>query len=107
MVYALLTFAIAAEVAATSLLPRTAGFTALVPSLAVLAGYATSIVLLAHVVKTMPVGVTYAIWASVGTLAVVTIGATFLGQTLTGWQLVGVVMVVGGVVLLNLGGAAH
>jgi len=107
VVYVLLTLAIAAEVAATSLLPRTAGFTAVVPSLAVLAGYATSIVLLAQVVRTLPVGVTYAIWASVGTLAVVAIGATFLGQPLSGWQVVGMVLVVGGVVLLNLGGAAH
>jgi small multidrug resistance pump len=50
------------------------------------------------------VGIAYAIWSGVGTLAVVAIGAVFLGQALSTWQLAGIVLVVGGVVLLNLGG---
>jgi small multidrug resistance pump len=107
MGYLMLACAIAAEVAATSLLPRTNGFTVVLPSVLVVAGYAVSFVLLAQVVKTLPVGVAYAIWSAVGTLTVVTIGAVFLGQPITGWQGVGVAMVVGGVVLLNLGGTAH
>jgi small multidrug resistance pump len=73
----------------------------------VVAGYGVSFLLLAQVVKTLPVGVTYAIWSAVGTLAVVAIGAVFLGQPITGWQGLGMALVVGGVVLLNVGGAAH
>ncbi len=107
MVYLLLVLAIVTEVTATSLLPRTAGLTVLVPTIAVFAGYALSIFLLAHVVKSVPVGVAYAIWSSVGTMAVVGVGALFLGQTLTLAQVAGIVLVVGGVVLLNLGGVAH
>jgi small multidrug resistance pump len=104
--YLLLACAIASEIAATSLLPRTVGFTVLLPSLAVLTGYALSFVLLAQVVKTVPVGVAYAIWSGAGTAVVAGIGAVFLGQSLSGWQVVGLALVVGGVVLLQLGGSA-
>ena len=98
--------AIATEVLATSLLPRTAGFTVLWPSLVVVAGYATSFLLLAQVVKTVPVGLAYAIWSAVGTLLVLAIGATLLGQSVTLWQGVGVGLVVAGVVLIHLGGSS-
>ena len=103
--YLLLAGAIATEVLATSLLRRTAGFTVLRPSLVVVAGYAASTLLLAQVVKTVPIGLAYAIWSAVGTVLVVAIGATFLGQAVTVWQGVGVGLVVAGVVLIHLGGA--
>ena len=104
MAYLLLACAIASEIAATSLLPRTAGFTVLLPSLAVLAGYALSFELLAQVVRTVPVGVAYAIWSATGTAVVAGIGAVFLDQPLSAWQVVGLALVVAGVVLLQLGG---
>ena len=107
MGYLMLAGAIAVEVAATSSLPRTQGFTQLVPTVAVLAGYALSFVLLAQVVRTVPVGVAYAIWSAVGTVAIVLIGAAFLGQPLSVWQAAGVALVVIGVVLLHVGGTAH
>ena len=107
MVYLLLLVAIAAEVVATSMLPRTQGFTLLLPSAVAVAGYGFAAFLLALVVRSMPVGVAYAIWAGLGTLTVVVIGATFLRQPVTAWQAVGIGLIVGGVVLVNLGGAAH
>jgi small multidrug resistance pump len=107
MAYLLLACAIAAEVLATSLLGRTNGFTVLLPSVAVVAGYAVSFFLLSIVVKTVPVGIAYAIWSGVGTLAVVGIGVTLLGQPLAAWQLLGVALVVVGVVLINVGGPVH
>jgi len=107
MAYLLLACAIAAEVGATSLLGRTNGFTVLLPSAVVLTGYAISFFLLSIVVKTMPVGIAYAIWSGVGTLAVVGIGVTLLGQPLSLWQGLGVLLVVAGVVLINVGGPAH
>ena len=104
MAYLLLACAIAAEVAATSLLPRAASFTVLAPSIAVVVGYVVSFVLLARVVETVPVAVAYAIWSAAGTAAVAAIGAAFLGQSLSGWQVTGLALVVAGVVLLQLGG---
>ena len=107
MVYLLLLVAITAEVLATSILPRTHGFTAVVPSLLVVAGYTVASYLLALVVRSMSVGLAYAIWAGVGTLAVVVVGATFLGQPVSVWQLGGIVLIVAGVALVNLGGQVH
>ena len=107
MVYVLLLAAIAAEVVATSSLPRTQGFTLLVPSVVAVAGYTLAAFLRALVVRSMPVGVAYAIWAGLGTLTVVVVGATFLGQPVSTWQLGGILLIVAGVVLVNLGGQAH
>ncbi len=107
MAYLLLFLAIGAEVLATSALPRSEGFTVLVPSVVAVAGYSLAAFLLALVVRSMPVGVAYAIWAGVGTLTVVLVGAAFLRQPVTGWQAAGIGLIVGGVVLVNLGGAAH
>jgi small multidrug resistance pump len=105
--YLLLGVAIVAEVLATSALPRTDGFTVVLPSIGVVAGYGLAAFLLAQVVRSMPVGVAYAIWAGVGTLTVVVIGATFLGQAVSLWQTAGIALVVAGVVLINLGGPVH
>ena len=105
--YVLLICAILTEVTATSLLPRTAGFTQPWPTVAVLASYALSFFLLAQVVTTLPIGIAYAIWAGLGTLAVLAIGVSVLHQSLTAWQFGGVLLVIVGVVLINLGGKAH
>jgi small multidrug resistance pump len=107
LIYLLLLMAIAAEVLATSILPRTHGFTAVLPSVLVIAGYGLSAYRLAVVVKTMPVGLAYAIWAGVGTLTVVVVGATFLGQSVSAWQLGGIGLIAAGVALVNLGGQVH
>ena len=105
MPYVFLLFAIAAEVVATSLLKSTSGFTRLGPTLACLGGYTLAFVALSHVVRHIPVGIAYAMWAGLGTAAVVAVGAVFLGEALTVTKVVGLVLVVGGVVVLNLGGA--
>lgn len=105
MAYALLVAAIAAEVAATSLLKATDGFTRLWPSLGCLAGYAFACLALAQAVKTVPVGVAYAMWSGLGTAAIVAIGVVFLGEPLNAVKALGLVLIVAGVVVLNLKGA--
>ncbi len=105
MAYLFLLGAIAAEVVATSLLKATDGFTRLWPTVACLAGYAVSFVLLAQAVKGVPVGVAYAMWSALGTAAIVAIGAVFLGEPITVVKVVGVGLIIAGVVTLNLGGA--
>lgn len=100
----LLLAAIAIEVAATALLPRTDGFREPGWSAAVIAGYAVSIWLLAIVVKTVPVSVTYAVWSGVGTAVVALIGVTYLGESMSWVKAVCLGMVVVGVVGLNLAG---
>jgi small multidrug resistance pump len=102
MAYAFLILAIAAEVVGTSLLKSTEGFSRLWPSAACLSAYALSFVLLAQTVRTLPVGVIYAVWSGLGTAAIVAVSATFLGESLTPWLLVGIVLIIAGVVIVNL-----
>ncbi len=105
MAYLFLFLAIAFEVVGTALLPATAGFTRLWPTLGVITGYVVSTALLAQAVEGMEVSVAYAVWAALGTVAIVAIGATFLGEPITTAKVVGTLLVVAGVVVLNLGGA--
>ncbi len=103
--YVFLLLAIAAEVAGTSLLKSTEGFTRLWPTLGLILAYVTAFALLAQAVKGIQVGVAYAMWSGLGTAAIVAIGAAFLGEPLTLTKVLGVGIVIAGVVLLNLGGA--
>lgn len=106
MPYVFLLGAIAFEVVATSLLKSTEGFTKLWPTIACLTGYAAAFAALAWAIKNdLPVGVAYAMWSGLGTAAIVTIGAVFLGEPVTAQKIAGVLLVISGVVVLNLGGA--
>lgn len=105
MGYVLLAGAIAAEVGATTAMKYTEGFSRLWPSLLTVLGYVVAFALLAQTLKTISVGTAYAIWAGVGTAAIAAIGALFLGEGLTAAKAAGIVLIIGGVVLLNLGGA--
>lgn len=100
----LLLAAIASEVVATSLLPRAHGFTDPLWSAVVILGYGLSIWLLAVVVRTLPVSVTYAVWAGVGTAIVAVVGAAFLGEPMTWLKAASLTLIVLGVVGLNLAG---
>ncbi|MDX5573033.1 multidrug efflux SMR transporter [Streptomyces sp. ID01-9D] len=103
--YGLLAAAIAAEVAGTTAMKYSEGFTRLWPSLGTVVGYLIAFTLLAQTLKTLSVGTAYAIWAGVGTAAVALIGILFLGESGNLVKIAGIVLIVAGVVVLNLGGA--
>ncbi|MDT3443647.1 MULTISPECIES: multidrug efflux SMR transporter [unclassified Pseudofrankia] len=103
---ALLVAAIGSEVAASALLPRADGFKDPLWSAVVLLGYGLSIWLLALVVRTLSVSVTYAIWAGVGTAAVAVVGVFFLGEAMTWAKAVSLALIIAGVIGLNLVGAS-
>lgn len=106
MPYVFLLVAIAFEVVATSLLKSTDGFSKLWPTIACLACYVVSFSALAWAIKQqLPVGVAYAMWSGLGTAAIVAIGVVFLGEEISFMKVAGVLLVIGGVVVLNLGGA--
>ena len=103
--WALLLSAIIVEVGATAALPRTHGFRDPLWTALVLAGYALSIWLLALVIKHIPVSVTYAAWSGLGTAGIALVGVLFLDE---GWDVlkgVALLMIIGGVLILNLHGA--
>lgn len=104
MLYLYLAAAIAGEIAATVSLKLSEGFTRLWPSVVVVVGYAIAFTALARALKMgMPVGVAYAVWSAVGVAAVAVIGWRFLGETLNPTMLVGLALIIGGVVTLELG----
>jgi small multidrug resistance pump len=98
---ALLMVAIATEVAATAALPRADGFTNPGWTAVVVAGYALSIWLLTIVVKEIPVSVTYAIWAGLGTAAIAVVGVVFLDEPVSPAKIAAITLIIAGVVLLN------
>lgn len=107
MVWVTLAGAILAEVLATTSMKYSEGFSRLWPSLFTVAGYLISFALLAQTLKAMSVGTAYAVWAGVGTAAIALIGIVFLGEGITVAKVAGILLVIAGVVVLNLGGAAH
>ena len=100
-----LLLAIGTEVVATSALKASDGFSRLVPSIVVIAGYAASFYFLSLSLRDIPLGVVYAVWSGIGTAAIALIGVVFFHETL-GWVGIGgIVLIVLGVVLLNASGA--
>lgn len=97
----MLAVAIVAEVAATSTLKSTEGFTRLWPSVVVVCCYEVAFILLALCVKRIPVGIVYAIWSGVGVALITLVAWWFMGQTLDAVGLAGVALIVGGVVVIN------
>ena len=97
-----LSLAIVSEVVATSALKSAEGFTRLWPSAVVAAGYTCAFYFLSIALKTIPVGVAYAVWSGLGTTLIVLIGWAFLGQKLDFPALAGILLIVLGVVILNL-----
>ncbi|MFI8852246.1 multidrug efflux SMR transporter [Streptomyces sp. 891-h] len=105
MVYMTLAGAILAEVLGTTAMKYSDGFSKLVPSLVTAAGYLVAFVLLAQTLKSMSVGTAYAIWSGAGTAAIALIGMVFIGEAVTAMKILGLLLVICGVVVLNLGGA--
>ncbi|MBK1791625.1 DMT family transporter [Persicirhabdus sediminis] len=102
MGYLYLAIAIIAEVIATSALKSSEQFSRLIPSTIVVIGYATAFYFLSLVLKTIPVGVAYAIWAGLGIVLVAIIGAVFFKQTPDTPAILGMLLIITGVVVINV-----
>ena len=102
MQWLFLSIAIISEVMATSALKSSNGFTQLWPSLVVVAGYAGAFFFLSLTLRTIPVGIAYAIWSGAGIVLITLIAWLVLGQTLDGPAIVGLALIVAGVVVLNV-----
>lgn len=102
MHYLYLAVAILAEVAATSALKAADGFTRPGPAVLVVVGYALAFYLLSLTLRTMAVGVVYAVWSGVGIVLVSLAGALLYRQYLDAPAIVGIGLIVAGVLVLNL-----
>lgn len=100
-----LIIAIISEIAATTALRSSNGFTVLLPSIATVVGYVVAFTSLAQALKSLDLGVAYAVWAGAGTATVAVIGIVVFGEPGTLSKAAGLAMIIAGVVLLNIQGA--
>ena len=100
--WALLLLAISAEVIGTSFLRLSEGMTRPGPTVLVFTAYAIAMGLLSKVVMSLPLGLTYALWSGIGTVAIVLVGRFAYQQTMGAGQLFGIALITAGVVLVNL-----
>ncbi len=100
--YLYLVVAILFEVIATTALKQTDGFTRLIPSLVSIGGYAFAFYFLSMPLRTMPVGVVYAIWCGAGIIFITAIGWVWFRQALDLPALAGMGLIMAGVIVINL-----
>jgi len=100
--YLSLAIAIGSEVIATSALRAADGFSKLLPSVVVVIGYALAFVFLSLTLKSIPVGIAYAIWSGLGVVLISVVAYFVYGQVLDMPALIGMALIVAGVLVLNL-----
>lgn len=100
--YIMLFFAILLEVTGSAFLQRSDGFTKLFPTLAVLVFYSTAFWLLALTVKTIPLGIAYAIWCGIGIVLTACISRVLFKQYFDTPALLGMGFILSGVVIINI-----
>ena len=97
-----LMIAIVAEVIATSALRASDGFTRTVPAVIVVVGYGAAFYFLSLTLRTIPVGVAYAVWSGVGIVLISIVGWFLFDQRLNAAALGGMALIIVGVVVLNM-----
>jgi small multidrug resistance pump len=107
MGWVLLIVAILLEVAGTTNMKLSEGFSKLAPSVGVIFFYALSIIALTFAVNRMDVSVAYAVWSGLGTALVAIIGLWFFQESVTIAKVVGLVLIIVGVVMLHFTSTSH
>lgn len=100
--YIYLIVAVVFEVIATTALKQTVGFTRLMPSLVAISGYALAFYFLSLPLRTMPVGIVYALWCGAGIILITAIGWVWFKQALDLPALAGMGLIMAGVLVINL-----
>lgn len=94
--------AIIFEIIATSALKKSEQFTQLIPSIITIVGYFAAFYFLSFAIRTIPVGIAYAIWSGVGIVLITFIGAVFFKQIPDLPAIVGLALILIGVVVINV-----
>lgn len=100
--YLILLLAIIFETIATSYLKQSEQFTKLLPSIITILGYAAAFYCLSIVLKSIPVGIAYAIWSGVGIILIALIGFFVFKQHLDLPAIIGLGLIIAGVVVINI-----
>lgn len=102
MAYLYLAIAILAEVIATSALKASEEFTKLYPSLIVVIGYSVAFYFMTLVLRTIPIGITYAVWSGLGIVLVAIIGIVLYKETPDIPAIIGMGLIISGVVVIHV-----
>lgn len=102
MAYLYLAIAILAEVVGTGALKASAEFTKLYPSLLVVAGYCVAFYFMTLVLRTIPIGITYAVWSGVGIVLIAIVGALLYKQIPDIPAIIGMGLIISGVVVIHV-----
>lgn len=102
MAFLYLAIAIIAEVIATSAMKASQGFSVLWPSLLTILGYVVALYFLSLTLKTIPVGIAYAIWSGAGIVLISTVGWFLYKQHLDLPAFIGLTMVIAGILVINI-----
>ncbi len=100
--YGFLLMAIICEVIGTALLMKSEQFTRLAPTLMMTVLYISSFYFLSQTLKTIPLGIAYAIWGGVGIVLTAIISMTVFKQNIDTPAIVGITMIVSGVIVINI-----
>lgn len=98
----LLGLAILAEVIGTSAMKASEGFTRVAPSLITVVFYGIAFYLLSLTLRTIPVGIAYAVWSGVGIVLISLVAWAMYGQKLDAAGMIGIGLIIAGVVVLNV-----
>ncbi|UYO50698.1 multidrug efflux SMR transporter [Rhodopseudomonas palustris] len=96
-----LLIAIVAEVAGTSALKASQGFTVLLPSVLVVVGYGAAFYFLSLTLTSISVGIAYALWSGIGIVLISAVGWLWFGQALDAAAMVGIAFIIAGVGIIN------
>lgn len=100
--FVFLALAIVAEAVATTALKMSEQFTRLLPSAVVVVGYAAAFYFLSLSLRTIPVGVAYAVWSAVGIVLITVVGAVMFRQVPDLPAVIGLALIIAGVAVINL-----
>lgn len=100
--YVLLFFAIIAEVIATSALKASQGFSLLIPSIITVIGYMVAFFLLSLTLKSIPVGIAYAIWSGAGIILISIVGWVVFKQQLDFAAILGLTLMIIGILIIQV-----
>lgn len=100
--YFALLISIFTEVLGTSSLKASNGFSILIPSLLVFAGYGLAFYFRSIAVKTIPLGIVYALWSGLGSVLIVLVGWLVFEQVIDATGVLGIALVIAGCIVLNV-----
>lgn len=100
--YLFLLLAIICEVIGTSALKESEQFSKLLPTITVIGGYIAAFYFLSIVVKTIPIGIVYAIWSGAGIVLIILVGIVLFKQIPDIGAIIGITLIITGVIVLNV-----